>query len=78
MKIEEVLPSLRQPNKAIRRKDNYWRERYGFLYIVSPLPFKYSCNIVLETETQYDYNFINNLDWMSDDWEVIDMNEQDK
>lgn len=71
MKFEEALPALRHPNKAIRRKDNYWQEQYGFLYIVSPLPPKYSCNIVLATETQYGYNFINNLDWMTDDWEII-------
>lgn len=75
MKFEEALPALRQPNKVIRRKDNYWQEQYGFLYIASPLPSRYSCNIVLETETQYGYNCINNLDWRADDWEVIDMVE---
>ena len=75
MKFEEVLPALRQPNKAIRRKDDYWQERYGFLYIASPLPSRYSCNIVLETETHYGYDFINNVDWRADDWEVIDMIE---
>lgn len=75
MKFEEALPALRQPNKAIRRKDDDWRERYGFLYIL-PLPHGYYCSMVLETKTPYVYDFINNLDWESDDWEVIDMIEQ--
>ena len=75
MKFEEALSSLRHPNKAIRRKDDDWRERYGFLYIPS-LPHGYYCSMVLETKTPYVYDFINNLDWESDDWEVIDMIEQ--
>lgn len=73
MKFEEVLPALRQPNKAIRRKDEDWQEEYGFLYIISPLPPACSYNMVLQTETQYSYSFIDNIDWMADDWEVIDL-----
>lgn len=76
MKFEEALPALRQPNKAIRRKDDVWQEHYGFLYVL-PLP-PYCCGgLILETKTQYTYHFIDNLDWESDDWEVVDMIEHD-
>lgn len=76
MKIEEVFPALRE-GKAIRRKDEDWQEEYGFLYIISPLPPAHSYNMVLQTETQYRYSFIDNIDWRADDWEVIDLEHKD-
>ena len=71
MKLEEVLPALRE-GKKIRRKDIVWENNYGFIFIKNgKIIFIKGNEIIFNSFTNNKY-VLDKEDLNANDWEIID------